>query len=94
MSNSNKYIPKDVGIRKALETRINPATEEKQDDIIAELDALNSLVPSAYDYIELSYTDGNITGVVFKTGGSGGSTVSTLTLTYDVSDNLETVTKT
>jgi len=91
---SNKYVPKDIGIRKSLETRIDPATEDKQDDLISEIQALNSLIPSVYDYIELSYTGSNITGVVFKSGGSGGSIVSTLTLTYDVSDNLETVTKT
>ena len=70
------------------------ATSAKQDDVITELETLNSLVPSVYDYISLSYTDGNLTGVVFKTGGSGGDTVSTLTLVYDGSDNLTSVTKT
>jgi len=54
----------------------------------------NSLVPAVYDYISLSYTGSNLTGVVFKTGGSGGSTISTLTLAYDGSDNLTSVTKT
>ena len=72
---------------------INPATEDKQDDIIAELQTLNSLIPSVYDYVSLSYTGTNLTGAVFKTGGSGGTTVSTLVLGYDGSDNLITVTK-
>lgn len=67
--------------------------ESKLDDVIAELDALNSLVPSVYDYISLTYTGDNLTGVVFKTGGSGGSTVSTLTLAYTGS-RLDSVTKT
>jgi len=53
----------------------------------------NSLVPSKYDYIDLTYTGGNLTGVVYKTGGSGGTTVSTLTLGYDGSNNLISVTK-
>jgi len=53
----------------------------------------NSLIPSVYDYISLSYTGSNLTGVVYKTGGSGGSTVSTLILAYDGSDNLTSVTK-
>jgi len=53
----------------------------------------NSLVPSEYDYISLSYTGDNLTGVVFKDGGSGGTTVSTLTLAYTGS-NLISVTKT
>jgi hypothetical protein len=57
------------------------------------LAALNSLVPSAYDYVSLTYTGDNVTTVVYKLGGSGGSTVSTLTLAYS-GDNLTSVTKT
>jgi hypothetical protein len=47
----------------------------------------------AHDYIALSYTGTNLTGVVYKEGGSGGTTVATLTLAYDGSDNLTSVTK-
>lgn len=47
----------------------------------------------AHDYIGLTYTGSNLTGVVYKTGGSGGTTVGTLVLTYDGSDNLLTVTR-
>ena len=54
----------------------------------------NSLAPATYDYISLSYTGSNLTGVVYKTGGSGGTTISTLTLAYDGSNNLTGVTKT
>lgn len=57
------------------------------------LQAIAGLVPSAYDYISLSYTGSNLTTVVYKTGGSGGTTVATLTLVYDVNDNLTSVTK-
>jgi hypothetical protein len=46
-----------------------------------------------HDYIDLSYTGSNLTGVVYKTGGSAGTTVATLTLAYDGSDNLTSVTK-
>jgi hypothetical protein len=46
-----------------------------------------------YDYISLSYTGDNLTGVVYKTGGSGGTTVATLTLAYTGSV-LNTITKT
>ena len=66
---------------------ISPASEET-------LLAIAGLVTDAYDYIDLSYTGSNLTGVVYKTGGSGGTTVATLVLTYDGSDNLLTVTKT
>jgi hypothetical protein len=44
------------------------------------------------DFINLSYTSGNLTGVVYKTGGSSGTTVATLTLAYSGSD-LISVTK-
>jgi len=43
---------------------------------------LSSLVPEKYDYIELSYTGSDLTGVVYKTGGASGTTVATLTLGY------------
>lgn len=52
-----------------------------------------ALVPAAYDYIALGYTGSNLTTAVFKTGGSGGSTVATLTLAYTGSV-LDSVTKT
>ena len=52
----------------------------------------NNLVPQGYDYLSLSYTGDNLTGVVYKTGGSGGTTVATLTLAYSGS-NLTSVTK-
>lgn len=46
-----------------------------------------------HDYISLTYTGSNLTGVVYKLGGSGGTTVATLVLTYDGSSNLTSVTK-
>ena len=47
----------------------------------------------AHDYISLAYTAGDLTSVVFKTGGAGGATVATLTLAYTAGD-LTSVTKT
>ena len=67
------------------------STSAKQDSVILELQKINSLVPAVYDYISLSYTGSNLTGVVFKTGGSGGTTVSTLTLAYSGSDLISVV---
>jgi hypothetical protein len=57
------------------------------------LAVINGLSIPEHDYISLSYTGTNLTGVVYKTGGSGGTTVATLTLTYDGNDNLISVTK-
>lgn len=46
----------------------------------------------AYDYVSLSPADLPTT-ITFKSGGAGGTTVATLTLVYDGSGNLSTVTK-
>ena len=51
------------------------------------------LVPHPYDYIALTYTGNDLTGVVYKTGGAAGTTVATLTLAY-TSGKLSSVTKT
>ena len=70
------------------------ATSAKQDTQTTLLQGIAGMIPSAYDYTSLSYTGSNLTGVVFKSGGSGGTTVSTLTLAYDGDNNLTIVTKT
>jgi hypothetical protein len=54
---------------------------------------MSTLVPDNYDYIALTYTGDNLTKVVYKSGGSSGSTVATLTLAYTGSQ-LISVTKT
>ncbi|GAF99549.1 unnamed protein product, partial [marine sediment metagenome] len=68
----------------------------------ADVDAANpvptqeqvGLVTDMFDYLDCGYAAGNLTSVVYKTGGAGGATVATLALTYDGSGNLDTVTKT
>lgn len=52
-----------------------------------------SLTIPPHDYLSNTWTDGNLTETVFKVGGAGGTTVATLTMTYDGSGNLLTVTK-
>lgn len=44
--------------------------------------SLSGLAIPEHDYIALSYTGDDLTGVVYKTGGSGGTAVATLTLAY------------
>jgi hypothetical protein len=73
-------------------------------NIEADIDALNArlagnLVPETFDYIALTYVAagngaGEIETVTYKTGGAAGSTVATLTLAYDASDRISTVTRT
>ena len=57
-----------------------------------------SLVPAKFDYIALTYVaagngEGEVETAVYKTGGSGGATQATLTLTYDADNKVSTVTK-
>jgi len=71
---------------------INPATE----DTLSKLVGFS--IPT-YDYIALTYVAagdgvGEIETVVYKTGGSGGTTVATLTLAYNVSNEISSITKT
>ena len=79
-----------------VDVKANPAGKllVSDEDVLIELQTINSLVPSKFDYISLSYTLGNVTTVVYKNGGAGGTTISTLTLSYDGSGNLTSVTKT
>lgn len=48
----------------------------------------SGLINSAFDEIDLGYTSSNLTSVVYKLKGT---TVSTLTLAYDDSNNLTSV---
>jgi hypothetical protein len=54
---------------------------------------MNKLVPEEYDYIALTHTGSNLTGVVYRTGGAAGTIVATLTLAYTGS-RLDSVTRT
>lgn len=54
---------------------------------------LSSLVPTAFDYIALTYTDGDLTKAEYYIGGSTGTKVATLTLAY-TAHVLQSVTKT
>lgn len=51
------------------------------------------LVPEEHDFVGLSYTGSNLTTIIYKQGGAGGTTVATLTLAYTGS-RLDTVTRT
>lgn len=76
------------------------AANASLDAIEADMDQLNAkipagLVPTAFDYISLTYVGAttDIQTVTYKSGGSGGTTVATLTLVYDGSNRLSNVTK-
>jgi len=83
-----------IGIRSVDGTDINPATEDKQDDIITALGFVAGFRIPAYDYLSFIYTSGNLTGIIYKSGSSGGATVATLTLAYNSDNELTSITKT
>jgi len=60
---------------------------------VSPVPTVTGLEVPAHDYISLTYSGTNLTGVVYKSGGAGGATVATLALTYDGSGNLASVTK-
>lgn len=56
--------------------------------------AVNTLIPMRFDYVSLLPTGTNPTTIEYKLGGSGGTLVATLALTYDGNNNVQTVTRT
>jgi len=83
----------------AILTTINTSLDNIETDIGLLEDRLSgSFVPDEFDFNLITYrTTGNGIGeidqVVYRTGGSGGTIQATLTLVYDSSDRLSTVTK-
>lgn len=79
------------------------ATQTTLANVQSAVDALNartagSLVPEEFDYQDITYVPsgngaGEIATVVYKLGGSGGTTVATLTLDYNVDNKLTSVTR-
>jgi hypothetical protein len=65
---------------------------EVKNDAGNPIPTIDGLEIPAHDYIALTYTGENLTGVVYKDGGSGGTTVATLTLVY-AGSQLTSVTK-
>lgn len=61
--------------------------------IAGDVIAINQLIPVAFDSVIMSPTGTNPTTIVYKTGGISGTTVATLTLTYDGNNNVQTVTR-
>ncbi len=56
---------------------------------------VNSFNIGAYDYIALSnYSGNNPQTITYKNGGASGTTIATLTIVYDGSGNILSVTKT
>ena len=82
-------ISRGSGVMDANTTRVTLATDGPT---VAALSSIAGLTIPAHDYIALTYTGTNLTGVQYRTGGATGTIVGTLTLAYSGS-NLTSVTK-
>lgn len=85
-------------------TSANQATGNSSlSNIESDINSLNArlagnLVPETFDYLSLTYVAagngaGEIETVVYRTGGAAGTIVATLTLGYDASNRLTSVTR-
>ena len=79
---------KIVSLKDSKNNLINPATED------GNLSKIPGLAIPIHDFIALSYEEGNLIQVVYKQGGSNGTIVATLSLSYDTNGNLISITKT
>lgn len=74
------------------------ATRTQDGQLAQKTVSLASLVTEPYDFIALTYVTagngiGEIETVTYRQGGAAGTIVATLTLAYDASDNLISVTR-
>jgi len=88
-----QYRAFHTNLRYSDGTEVLPSTEATSVSINQGIETLNSLVPSVYDYIALSYTGSNLTTAVYKFGGASGTVVSTLNIVYDINNNITSVTR-
>lgn len=55
--------------------------------------AIPGLAIPEHNHVSMTYTGSNLTGVVYRQGGASGTVVAALTLGYDGSGNLTSITK-
>jgi hypothetical protein len=90
LTGSGAPIPVDIGT--SIDVSIDNTSIEVSNDSGNPIPVVTGLEIPEHDYIALSYTGNDLTGVTYKTGGSGGTTVATLTLAYS-DGKLASVTK-
>ncbi len=90
LTGSGDPIPVDIGT--SIDVSIDNTSIEVSNDSGNPIPVVTGLEIPEHDYIALSYTGDDLTGVSYKTGGSGGTTVATLTLVYS-DGKLTSVTK-
>ncbi len=82
-------IPGEITVSNEVEIKNDVGNPVPVSGVVNTLTGLE--IPD-HDYIALGYTGSDLTNVTYKTGGSSGTTVATLTLAYS-GGNLVSVTK-
>lgn len=73
-------LPKDLNDREHRKFRQDP--DNHNQSVIA-VTQVNGLIQEKYDYVSMELSAGDTTETyTFKTGGSGGTTVATVTVVY------------
>lgn len=87
-------------VDKPISTLQKGSYKQLVDTNIAQRVAVESgMITESYDYVALTYVAagngaGEIETAIYKTGGASGTTVATLTLTYNAADEIATITRT
>lgn len=85
-----------MALPQSLVDRENQKFASVGSTVAVNVKVLTGLIPESYDYVAVTYPTSTTEQYVFKTGGSGGTTLATVVLTYTDSTkaNLSSVAKT
>lgn len=85
-----------MALSPALNTREFDKFAEVNSETAVRVSLANAIVSEKYDFVSFAYPDSVTEAITFKFGGSGGTTVATVTIVYTDSskENISTVTRT
>jgi hypothetical protein len=75
-------LPATMGVSKATPSKVLPVTIDDTTGGVIVSSSVSTLVPFSYDYIGYTNTNTTTDQYVYKSGGSGGTTVATVTIVY------------
>lgn len=93
MSASGQFLNQENIIKKVFDETTNSL--RTSNGSVESSNTASALVTEAHDYVEITYVGAttNISTTVYKLGGAAGAVVATLTMAYDGSSRLTSVTR-